>query len=341
MDNNTGNRALKNLSNANLLNGIKVIVCKERNATFKVLDYLREIESRHLHLEEGYSSMFEFCLKFLGYDESQTQGRLSAMRLMCERPSIEPKVSSGELSLSALSKAKSTFNKMAKFSEALSASNKIEILKTLENKSIRDCEAELIKVCPEVIPNKLETQRCLTENLSEVKLILKKDLLSKISKLKELLSHKKPNLTTTELINYLVSERLEKIDSGAKKRTMTKVQKITKIKAQGKDPANDLLNAPLHAPEHVKTQKPNRYISTETRKQVWVKNGHQCSFVNLEAKRRCNSRFRLEIDHIKPFAVGGSNLLDNLRLLWKAHNLQQAIEIYGAEKMAAFIPEFT
>jgi hypothetical protein len=122
---------LKNLSNSILLNEAKSAVNEERNATFKVLNYLREIESRRLHLEEGYSSMFDFCLKCLGYDESQTHRRLSAMKLMREIPQIESKVISGKLSLSALSKAKSAFNKMAKTNEALNLSEKAEVLKTL------------------------------------------------------------------------------------------------------------------------------------------------------------------------------------------------------------------
>jgi 5-methylcytosine-specific restriction endonuclease McrA len=320
------------LSNLNLLNEAKLAVGEERNATFKVLNYLREIESRRLHLEEGYSSMFDFCLKFLSYDESQTHRRLSAMRLMREIPQIEPKVISGELSLTALSKAKSTFNKMAKIKAALNVCDKVEILKTLENKSIRECELELIKVCPEIVPLKSESQRLLTEDLSELKIILSKETLNKIAQLKDHFSHKSTNMTVSELFTLLVNEKIGAVENKTKCRPAKRVK----------------FTAAPHAPEHVGiTAQTNaktisgqvsRHIPVKISREVWRTNNSQCSYVNSETLRRCNSKFKLEIDHIKPFAMGGQHSTDNLRLLCKSHNLHHALKTYGAKKMKAYAP---
>ncbi|MGZ3698894.1 MAG: HNH endonuclease [Bdellovibrionota bacterium] len=54
--------------------------------------------------------------------------------------------------------------------------------------------------------------------------------------------------------------------------------------------------------------------------------------------RRCESRYALEIDHILPVAHGGSHAPENLRVLCRAHNLQQAVEKLGPEVMKNFIP---
>lgn len=140
---------LKHLSNSDLLTSTKTAVSEERANTSRVLHHLREVESRGLHLELGYSSMFSYCRGELGYDEDQTNRRLAAMRLLRELPEIETKIASGKLSLTNLNQAKSTFNKLAKKKVSLKASEKLEILKVLENKSIRECQRELIKVCPE------------------------------------------------------------------------------------------------------------------------------------------------------------------------------------------------
>jgi hypothetical protein len=56
----------------------------------------------------------------------------------------------------------------------------------------------------------------------------------------------------------------------------------------------------------------------------------KCQFVDLETGKRCGSRYFLEIDHsIKPVALGGSNDLENLRLLCRGHNAREAVKIFG------------
>jgi hypothetical protein len=356
--------SLKAISNLRLLDEAKLAVSTERNATYKVLNYLSEIESRRLHLEEGYSSMFDFCLKFLGYDESQTHRRLSAMRLMREIPQIEPKVISGELSLTALSKAKTTFNKIAKNKAALNVRDKVEILKTLENKSIRECELELIKICPEIVPLKSEVERLLTEDLSELKIILNKATLSKIARLKNHFSHKNPNMTTAELFTLLVNEKTESNElikkSGPPKREKSCAElhapeHVEDLAQPGNtSPAHRIKNANTPLPIQDLNQKINqminqsgveinlrkvsRYIPINISREVWRKNNSQCSYVNSETKRRCNSTFKLEVDHIKPFAMGGAHSEDNLRLLCKSHNLHHAVKTFGVEKMTDFLP---
>ena len=44
----------------------------------------------------------------------------------------------------------------------------------------------------------------------------------------------------------------------------------------------------------------------------------RCSYVDRHSGRRCGSRYRLEIDHILPFALGGGAEPGNLRLLCEA-----------------------
>ena len=63
----------------------------------------------------------------------------------------------------------------------------------------------------------------------------------------------------------------------------------------------------------------NRYIPVATRRLVMAQDNYCCSYVAKDGKR-CQSRWDLEIDHIKPFAYGGSNDASNLRLLCRTHN---------------------
>src|SRR3984957_3846800 len=308
---------LKALSNSELLGQIKSLVQEERNLTSKVLKYLREIEIRRLYLERGYSSLFAFCTDCLCYDESQAQRRISAMRLLRDVPEIEIKINTGELTLTALTQAQSFFNQRAKDEKPLGIDEKIEVLKTLEGKSKRQCEKELIRVNPSPLPKKLESQRLITEELTELKVVLERKTMEKLERIKELLSHQDSKMKTADLIDKLADQMLSKIDPEKKK---------------GKN-TNSANNPKSPAPAQVK-----RYIPVQVKKAVWQRDEGKCSYIDSVTKKRCGSRFKVQFDHIHPHSMGGLNSRDNLRLYCQAHNLLHATQIFGQQKMHQFIP---
>jgi hypothetical protein len=85
---------------------------------------------RKLFLEMGYPSLFEFCLKELSYSEGSAQRRISAMRLLKSLPEIEPKIISGELSLSVVSQAQTFFRAQEKEQKPLDKNEKLDLLKS-------------------------------------------------------------------------------------------------------------------------------------------------------------------------------------------------------------------
>jgi hypothetical protein len=76
-------------------------------------------------------------------------------------------------------------------------------------------------------------------------------------------------------------------------------------------------------------------IPVELRRQVWKRDGGQCTWRGPD-DRRCTSRWRLEVDHIQPAALGGASTVDNLRLLCRPHNALHAEQTYGRAHMARF-----
>ncbi|MBI3182105.1 MAG: HNH endonuclease [Myxococcales bacterium] len=82
-------------------------------------------------------------------------------------------------------------------------------------------------------------------------------------------------------------------------------------------------------------RQPSRYVPVEVRRQVWQRDAGRCAFVGAGG-RRCNSRHRLEIHHLKPFAHGGEATPDNLMLACKRHNSHCARLDFGEELMARF-----
>jgi hypothetical protein len=68
---------------------------------------------------------------------------------------------------------------------------------------------------------------------------------------------------------------------------------------------------------------------------VWERDGGRCTYVSPEG-RRCDSRWRLELDHVEPAARGGPSTVEGLRLRCRAHNILHAEESFGRAYMARF-----
>ncbi len=82
--------------------------------------------------------------------------------------------------------------------------------------------------------------------------------------------------------------------------------------------------------------KPSRYIPAGIRQEVWMRDGGCCSFRQPLSGEKCESRIRIQYDHIVPFAMGGTHNVANIRLLCHRHNQWHAIQSYGPNKILRF-----
>lgn len=69
----------------------------------------------------------------------------------------------------------------------------------------------------------------------------------------------------------------------------------------------------------------SRHIPAALRDAVFQRDGGQCTYVG-PGGTRCTARMHLQVDHIRPFCLGGMHELDNLRLLCGKHNRLEAAE---------------
>src|SRR4051794_13345363 len=120
------------LSNDELLKQTQIKASEERILTAEVLKLLAEINRRKLFCACGFSSLFSFCVEFLGYSEASAQRRVASVQLLSEIPAIEDKIKDGSLTLSNVSQAQSFFRNEAKNDHALSTQDKKAVLKQLE-----------------------------------------------------------------------------------------------------------------------------------------------------------------------------------------------------------------
>jgi hypothetical protein len=73
---------------------------------------------------------------------------------------------------------------------------------------------------------------------------------------------------------------------------------------------------------------------------IWLKDrllresGYQCTYVSPDGQR-CKERQKLEVEHMRPRAKGGTNDPANLTILCRAHNVYRGAQQFGWEKMRA------
>jgi hypothetical protein len=88
--------------------------------------------------------------------------------------------------------------------------------------------------------------------------------------------------------------------------------------------------------ESVGSADPSRRPSSSEQREVWGRDGGQCTYVDPEG-HRCPCRHFIQIDHIVPYALGGSHAVTNLRLRCAMHNRHWAEEVFGRSKIEAAI----
>ena len=206
----------------------------------------------------------------------------------------------------------------------LSQEEKENLVKKVEGCSTRATEKLLSEVDPSLSSlTRKEKVRFLGKGKVEVKIVIDEKCHKELEKLKNLLSHKNPNLSYGELISILSKEALKRHDpreKNTRQRKEKKVQKNPSVKKQEfTDKSAELAVTFAPKSEH-QIKKISRSIPSHLRKYVWERDGGQCTYVHHETKRRCASRHLLQIDHVQPFALGGRTEKENLRLLCAGHN---------------------
>lgn len=163
---------LKHLTDKQLLNDLKMLVSSERVFLTQILHHLREVEDRKLFSELGYSSLFEYTQKELGYSEPAAGRRIQAARLIKRLPEAEKKIESGTLSLTNAAKANTLFQR-----HDIDPKKQKEIIKSIENTSTRDCEKRLLGYAdPAPLPK--NSIRVVTSEHTLIKVSVTEDTLS-------------------------------------------------------------------------------------------------------------------------------------------------------------------
>ena len=94
-----------------LLARTRQIVDRERHLHVDIIDHLREIEDRDLHLARGFSTLFDYSVNELGYSSGAAWRRTLAMRLCRRMGDVRERLQTGSLTLSTAAQLQSAFER--------------------------------------------------------------------------------------------------------------------------------------------------------------------------------------------------------------------------------------
>jgi len=93
--------SLTRLSDNELVAQLRSLVARERDATAQIVAHLAELDTRDVHLREGYTSLFVYCRDALGLSEWEAYNRIEVARAARRFPVILDMLAEGSVNLTA------------------------------------------------------------------------------------------------------------------------------------------------------------------------------------------------------------------------------------------------
>ncbi|MDB4940542.1 MAG: hypothetical protein JWP97_76 [Labilithrix sp.] len=307
-----------------LLAALQALRSAKRRIDARMLRMLVEVEDRRLELRSAYSSIYDFCRRFLLMSESGAFRRSVAVRMVRRHPELLDHLAEGHLTLSS----------MVMLEGLLTDDNAASLVASISGKTTSEAKAILVEQAPRPdMPTRLERiveqapllgnapvaepSRARVEPLGEARYALQmtvsQRLHEKLERARDLLSHRQPDRdlgVTMEAAVDLLIAKLEKERLGAAERPRTKSE----------------------------TSAAKARVSRAAVRTVFGRDGQRCGFHD-ENGRRCPSTHMLELDHLQARALGGSDDPDNLAVRCRAHNRLHAEQDFGRAHVEAKIAE--
>ena len=235
------------LSDDRLIERTKELSDLEHQIEVVVIDHLREIQKRRLFLRRGFSSLFDYAVRELGYSDAAAWRRIKAMRLCADIDGVRERLQDGSMTLNAAAQLQNAFDRQernrdraarsapgAEFGGAaqdgsapgpaqsaqpaerkpapvLDRSARRALVEQAAGKSSRQVMQLLADVDPELAAP-ADRVRPLGAGRWELKAVIDDECRRGLERLKGLLSHVDPHMTLGQLMGRLVQEGVDRHD---------------------------------------------------------------------------------------------------------------------------------
>jgi len=333
---------LRELDDKEFIHQFEMTAGIEHGATIKMLHFINDLERRKTFLELGYSSVFDFCVRRIKYSSSQAGRRIQAARCCRRYPELFGYLRNREVCIMTL----------AMIEGIITDDNHDEIVKRVRGASRREVERLISEYRPAAAlrdriryvhvplpqPRDLNTallDRAFKQAIPEqyrdripavekvfVQFLADEEFLTLFEEVRGLMGGHALDSSFADVIKLVLNEYRERHSPAARK--------------QRRDERKRATSPDSHRWEWKNAQdESTRHVPDEVRDEVVVRDGGQCTFVAPDGTR-CQCKKGLQIDHINPFAVGGSHDVSNLRLLCGGHNKLAAERTMGKHVMQPY-----
>ena len=230
------------LSDNQLLEQTGKLAALDHQIQVFVIDHLLEMEARKLYLRRGFSSLFDYVARGLGYSDAAAWRRINAMKLCAHVGGARERLRDGSLTLDAAAQLQAAFERrdreLARRAGAgaarqrngsapsapalvppperkplpeLDVSARKALVEEAAGKSTRQVMRMLAEVDPDLaVP--ADRVRALSGGRWELKAVIDEECRRGLEQLKGLLSHVDPRMTLGQLVGRLVKEGLDRHD---------------------------------------------------------------------------------------------------------------------------------
>ena len=189
----------------------------------------------------------------------------------------------------------------------------------IENKSSREVDKILLSKSDDPEIHFKEKIVQVSAATTSVTVHLDEETITALSRLKELWSHADPHSNFADTIKRAAKEAVESHDP------LAKIARAERRAAKQADRR-------VMKSHHQMTSAP-KSSKAQVKQAIWKRDQARCTFMDPRTGERCNSRYFIEEDHVKPKATGGEYSVENIRIRCRAHNQRHAIDFFGREKM--------
>ena len=331
--------SLQHLPDSALLHELKSLVSQDRQTTALLIAHLGEVDARRLYAPAGYPSMFEYCVRELRFSEDIAYKRIQVARVARQFPVVHGMLADGRLHLTAV----------VFLAPHLTHDNADELLAAATHRSKAQIEQLLAERFPQpdlptlvtpVVPPPANFRLVpepvnfgpaenapsasvpvpatppasparvapLAPQRFALQCTVSQETHDKLRHAQELLGHSVPNGDLAQVLDRALDALIAKLERARFART--------------------------ERPRPCRRSDDARHIPASVKRAVWERDGGRCTFVGQHG-HRCESRTRLEFDHVEPVATGGHATLKGLRLRCRAHNQHEAERAFGRDFMNA------
>ena len=333
------------LTDDSLLSTFDTRLSLDLDNTADLLADLSEVDARKLYVPMAYGSMFDFCVQAKHMSEDVALKRIRVARMAREFPAIFPALADGRLNQTAV----------LLLAPRLTADTADELLAAAAHKSKAEIELLLAVRFPKpdvpAVVQPLAPLGITGESVASptdapaLELAPEPVVPSNASNVAVPMEPLAPRARLAPLSAGRFAVQFT-IDQATHDKLRCAQALLGHALPSGEiakvfDRALDALVRQLEKRKFAKCDRPRpqqgaakgRHIPAAVKRAVCERDGDRCTFVSEQGKR-CESRTRLELDHIEPVARGGESTTDNIRLLCRVHNQFEAECTFSPEFVA-------